>query len=212
MIILPSRGRPHLLQRFFDVGKPTLPGIVVLDDDDAHTYADVRFPKGWCGSIGPRRNIVEKCNGVMELFPGLDWYGITNDDVVPETPGWDHTLMEFAGRGNFAYGDDGINHRWSTSIMGGDLVRCLGWVLCPALRHFYTDDAWEQLREIGLGVYVSTVKVTHKHFSRGAPMDQTYKDRGDPEQDRVRFEAWQRDEWPHTRARLLANGFGRAAA
>ena len=205
MILLPSRGRPQLLQRFFQVGKPSLKGIVILDEDDFHHYKKVTIPDFWDVIVLPRNCISYKCNKVFEMFPNEEFYGITNDDVVPETEEWDLKLLYHAGKENFAYGDDGINHRWSTSVMGGDLVRQLGWVLCPAVRHFYTDDAWEILKEIGLGIFLPDIKVTHYHFSNGkAPVDKTYMERGIPEEDRVRYEDWKRDEWPSLKQKLLS--------
>lgn len=180
-----------------------MPGIVVLDEDDHHQYENVRFPGNWERLVIPRTYISEKCNLVLKLYPNCDFYGITNDDVVPETPGWDVKLREAAGSRNFAYGDDGINHRYSTAIHGGDLVREVGWILCPSVRHFYTDDAWEIFGEVGLGIYLPDIKVSHFHFSTGkGEYDKTYRERGNPGDDQIRFEKWKQDEWPELKSRL----------
>jgi hypothetical protein len=205
MMILPSRGRPHLVQRFFDQGQPTLPGLLVIDDDDKENYRAVKIPPDWRVLVLPHLCLVDKCNAAFSEFPAEPWYGITNDDVLPETPQWDERLRAIAGPRNFAYGDDGINHRFSTAVMGGELVRAIGWFLCPALKHFYTDDAWELFHEIGLGIYVPDIKVTHLHFTVGkAPRDQTYAERGDPAKDQFRFETWKARDWPMLRDRVRA--------
>lgn len=202
VMLLPSRGRPHLLQRFFDVGKPVVPGVVILDDDDFENYDGVTYPQNWQTLVIPRGNIVQKQNRAFEVFPDADWYGMTSDDVIPESAGWDVVLRDAAGRRNFAWGNDGFNNRFATAVIGGDLTRCIGWLLCPWLKHFYTDDVYELMRDMGLGIYLPDVKVTHKHFANGGTYDRTYADRGNPEDDKAAFERWRTAEWPMLRQRL----------
>ena len=196
MIVLPTRGRPDSLQRFFDIGRPHLAGVVVLDEDDQHHYAAVRLPPNWRRLVFPRRPVAPLMNAVFEMNPNEPWYGLMGDDVVCETPDWDVVLSESCRRDFIAWGDDGIAGKPSHPFLHGDLVRAMGFVSPPGFRHLYTDTVIEHIATaLRIGRYHPEVKTTHWHFSTGrSPMDATYRERpiaGDAE----RYDAFMRNEF-----------------
>ena len=179
MIFLGSRGRPASLQRVFD-SNPTHPGIVMLDEDDAHNYAKVRIPPNWTIEVEQRTPLVPRINKVVARFPDLEWYGFGCDDIIC-SPGWDVELAKEAGRYNVAWGDDLINGVKLSAVpfVGGDLVRAAGWFYPPVFKHLYGDYVWYLVSQaLGNGVYRPDVITEHLHWSTGKqPYDQTARER-----------------------------------
>lgn len=204
MWIVSSRNRPRLVERIFSKVQPTTPGVIAIDDDQVSLYADVRLPSGWKVLPTPRGFYVQKYNDIFARFPNEPWYGKIDDDMLPETPGWDSILPQAAGAWGFAWADDVLAGRAVCGAFGGELIRALGFICCPAVKHFYADDGHELVaHDLGVGVYRGDVKVPHLHFSNGsAPRDQTYQDRPNVAADRRAFEQWKVSEWPAIRDRL----------
>ncbi len=176
MWIVPSRSRPHnvarLLRAFEDTGAVT-PVLLGLDSDDPMLGAYPPIES----TIGVRRPLSVIYNEAFEKYPDLDWYGIFADDVVPETSGWDIALIEAAGNDGMAWGDDGINgpDHATHFVLGGDLVREIGWLALPGLDRIYIDTVWNDITR-GVARYLPDVKITHHHFSNGkVPMDAIYR-------------------------------------
>lgn len=206
MWILPTRGRPDLAQRVFSIAPPFAPGVMAIDHDQVDAYSAVKLPPDWLRITLPRMYLAEKLNAVVDHFPSAPWYGIINDDMLPTTKGWDIDLPHAAGRWGIAWADDELNHRIGAAAFGGDLIRALGWIAPPALKHFYIDDAHETIaNDLGVGVPRMDIKVAHLHFTAGkAAYDRTYKERGGNGTDQIEFNRWKTDEWPAQRARLKA--------
>lgn len=198
MIICPSRGRPHNLRRLIAACVArgnAFPWTVRLDDDDPSLdrYRAIQFPKNWVVSVGPRVWVSEAFNEIFRAQPDLPFYGWMADDVVPASDGWDETLVEAADLTNVAYGDDGISGEDAVThgILGGDMVRELGWLQLPGTMRLYSDTAltdWakahDRLR------YCPDVLLTHYHFSNGlAVFDPTYE-KPQAGNDQAIYEAW----------------------
>jgi hypothetical protein len=209
MWFLPSRGRPHLIARVFERSDPiTTPGVLGIDDDQVDLYLGVSLPHGWTVHVQPRTFLSAKVNNMLAAYPDEPWYGLICDDQQGWGH-WDRALVGAAGRRRVAWGDDGLHHRLGVSVFGGDLVRAIGWLCCPTIKHFYIDDAHELIvRELGCGVPCMGVQVPHLHFTTGeTPFDKTYEERPDIEECRIAFEAWRETEWPDMLARLRKEGF-----
>lgn len=192
MWILPSRGRPHNLKRLLSAyiaTKASTPVWLRLDDDD--TNPGLSHPC-WTTEIGPRLPLSAIYNEAFRQFPDLAWYGFIADDVVPETPEWDLRLIDAAGTDGMAvpaggHDPDGAPH----FVLGGDLVRSVGWLSLPELSRLYIDTAWMDIAEFrGKMVRVDEVVLTHHHFSnRKALYDKTYRKPSKAE-DRAIYEDW----------------------
>ena len=181
MIVIPSRGRPDSLQRFFDESEPQEIGVIVLDDDDAHRYVNLTLPNGWSCLVGPRASYVELMNRAFCLFPNEPWYAYGGDDVLARPVGWDTFLAQAAGADGLAYGDDGINGEKACCLpfIGGDLVRRAGWLACPMFGHLYSDTVWGEIsRSLGVRRYFPEIITEHLHWSVGKQLyDNTAKER-----------------------------------
>jgi len=173
------------------------PAVVMLDEDDpclAGYLVPLRKVRDWVCEIGPSGGLSEIYNRAFECFPDEDWYGLLCDDVVPETDFFDLLLIEAAGLDGFAFGDDGINgERHATHfVIGGDLVRSMGWLSLPGLERIYIDTVWNEIaKDRGVYRYLSNVNLTHHHFSNGkALIDKTYK-KSNKASDFTIYQAWQ---------------------
>ncbi len=206
MWLLPTRGRPELAQRVFSIAPPTAKGAVLIDDDEIEAYSSLTLPPNWSRLIGPRTTLAQKLNAAVDVLNAEPFYGIVNDDMLPTTPGWDTALPEAAGPWGIAWADDELNGRIGAAAFGGDLIRALGWICPPAQKHFFIDDAHEIIaRELGIGRACLNIKIPHLHFTAGkAPYDKTYKNRPNHSADKAAFENWKTNEWPATKARLMA--------
>ncbi len=180
MHIIPSRGRPHLLQQYFDIGKPEQPGVIVLDKDDDYKYRDVSYPLGWHVVYAePMLGFVAKVNLAFEAFPGNSWYTIEGDDMLGRTPHWDTLLAREAARGKIVWGNDLYFHRATHPYIYGDYCRDLGWVAHPAFKHLYVDAVWEKIAlDLGIGQYMPEVITEARHYSNfKIPYDTTAAER-----------------------------------
>ncbi len=206
MFIMPTRGRPHLIGRFFSKvpPRPETKGILAIDEDDAANYSGIELPPGWAFRSTPRIYVTGKLNEVFEAFPGEPFYGVLMDDTVPLTDKWDVLLVEKAGPGGIAWSDDCLpGKRPSALVMGGDLVRALGWISCPSIKHFYADNVWETMAaDLGFAGRCEEIKIAHLHFSAGAPFDQTYAERPAAADDALAFRRWLHTSWPELKNRL----------
>lgn len=193
-----------MLQRFLDSGKPTLPGVVVLDEDDALNYSDVSLPPLWGRLIFKRDCVTNHLNKVFSIFPNEDFYGFAADDLVPEE-GWDVFLSKRCEDIYIAYGDDGIQGEklCTHSFIGGDLIRKVGWMQYPKVKHLYGDTVWKTIgSELGLLRYYPEIKTTHLHFSNGGTYDKTYAERHCGN-DESAFVNWKENEWSVSKSQLL---------
>ena len=196
MWFLPSRSRAGNVKRFFEAYRRTgavSPGVLRIDADDAGDYLGIELPVGWSLHIGQRMTLGEMTNEFFQLNPLAPWYGLIGDDVVPVTLGWDKTLISLAGRCGIAYPND--NHQAPQlachMVIGGDLVREMGWLALPGLDRLYIDTVWTDIgRGRAVMVYAPGVLVEHYHFSNGkAPMDAVYK-KPNAQRDALCYEAW----------------------
>lgn len=209
-ILVPSRGRPRNLARLVAAIADTANGPhqvwARIDDDDPRRYEPL---DGVTYLRGPRIRFVASVNELADaaIAAGATHLAILGDDVVPETVGWDETLIAaLRGRIGVAYGSDGLEHLHGADlpthvVVPAELFRRLGWVALPALRHLFCDNVWRELgNAVNNLVYRPDVKLTHLHrWNRKAPDDRTYREANDKRaraKDRDAFEAWRRDTLP----------------
>lgn len=197
MWLLPSRQRPENLKRFFDAyhkTKADSPGVVWLDEDDADNYRSINVPNNWCVIIHKRLDGTGAItNKFFEMFPEETWYGLLGDDVIPRTEYWDKKLIEAAGDDGVAYGNDLLaGEKIATHpVVGGEMVRELGWLALPGCKRIYIDSALQEFAwRKGKLHYLPDVIIEHMHFSNGkSPMDETYRKTHNSE-DKAIYDEW----------------------
>lgn len=190
MWILPSRGRPHNIIRLlkaYDETGATTPVWLRLDDDDPQPEY---VHKNWIVEIGLRLSLSEIYNEAFQKFPNEPFYGFIADDVVPKTREWDKILIKAAGPDGMAVPVEttgGCPH----FVLGGNLVRSVGWLALPGLDRLYIDTVWHDMaKESNVLKYLPEVVLEHRHFSNGkALFDKTYR-KERKVQDKLIYETW----------------------
>jgi hypothetical protein len=107
--------------------------------------------------------------------------GFMGDDHFPRTKGWDSAyisaIREMGGVG-IVYGDDTVQHEFvpTQCAMSSNIIRTLGWMSPPQLKHMYVDTIWRDIGNLaGCLRYLPDVIVEHVHPVTGAiPRDAAY--------------------------------------
>jgi hypothetical protein len=193
-VIVPSRGRPHsvteLAAAFVNTTRDQdtrLRIAVDYDDPDLGQYQDAAATVA-----DPRVAVTSVLGGHMSIAlneaavaavadPTVDAVGFMGDDHRPRTPNWDtayRAALEEMGVG-IVYGDDGLQSEAlpTQCAMSANIVRTLGWMCPPVLRHLWIDNFW---LDLGRGAeclrYLPGVVVEHMHPYNGkGEMDAGYE-------------------------------------
>ena len=169
-----------------------------LDDDDPSLpeYLALALPTNWVREVGPRVPLSHIYNTVLQWLPDNPYWGFIADDVVPETLGWDFRLINTAGSDGMAVPAGGHDPEGTPHfVLGGDLVRSMGWLALPGLDRLYIDTVWLDIaKSRGVLRRLPDVVLRHHHFSNGLALrDATYQKHHKP-QDRALYEAFRRKE------------------
>jgi len=190
-IIVPSRGRPHLMERLLESWKRTTLGhsriVMVLDGDDHHHYNEVhdkyiKEPGLELAVIfGERQLLTSKLNSFA-----LDWekqgsigVGFMGDDCVFMTPGWELPIIDWLENNEgICYGNDLLQgeNLPNNVFIHVNIIKSLGFMAPPELKHYYIDNYW---KDLGLRLakihYFENVVIEHRHWSNGKEAkDATY--------------------------------------
>jgi len=196
--ILPSRGRPQNINRLIDAYNKTgaiTPVWLRLDEDDVQPEYDL--PQGWTVEVGLRKPLSEIYNEFFAKYPNLPYYGFIADDVVPKTQDWDRALIRAARSDGMAVpaGGEATPH----FVLGGELVRSVGWLSLPGLDRLYIDTVWANIAEDrGVLRFLPEVLLEHRHFSnKKALFDRTYV-KNSKESDKIVYQTWKRRHHANT--------------
>jgi hypothetical protein len=201
-ITVPTRGRPHNLQRLAKAAKETCTAnyhiFARIDSDDNSVYPEldnVTYVEG------PRIFFTNSLNELAEIAmnEGYTHIAILGDDVVPETEGWDEKMISALSELGVVYGSDGLEDLHGPDlpthvIVPTEMYRRLGWIGLPGSRHLFCDNAWRELGKLTEFIYLPDVKLTHLHrWNKTAPDDRTYQEANDKvkrDLDKAAFENW----------------------
>lgn len=206
-VLVPTRGRPQnavrLQQAFTDTDSLNATLIFVLDADDPE------LPGYWeaAGDRRIRHLTVHDGEGGTGMTAALNYaatlhageygaLGFMGDDHLPRTAGWDAHVLGALGTDEprIVYGDDllqGANLP-TAAFMPSRMVRALGFMAPPVLRHLYVDNFWLELGErLGTLHYLPDVVIEHLHPAAGkAVMDERYAVVNATEADAADRRAW----------------------
>lgn len=201
-VTVPTRGRPHNLERLAKALKNTCTVdytlFARLDDDDRSQYPKLENTEY---VVGPRIFFAASLNELAQiaLERGFTHVAILGDDVLPETIGWDRLMINALTELGVAYGSDGLEHLHGQDlpthvVVPIEMYKKLGWLALPTLRHLFCDNVWRELGKLTSFIYVPEAKLTHLHrWNKSAPDDKTYREANDKvkrEGDRLAFETW----------------------
>lgn len=178
VVIVPSRGRPQaaieLSQAFAETCTADTRLVFAVDDDDP-TRGD------YCVDLAAYRgasvvlienptNMVGALNRAASIFADESAFaiGFMGDDHRPRTVGWDKEYLDAlreVGTG-IVYGDDLYqgDKLPTQCAMTADIIRTLGYMCPPNLRHMYVDNFWMDLGSQADCLYhLPDVVIEHMH-------------------------------------------------
>lgn len=191
-VIVPSRGRPEaavaLARAFVDTCTADTRLVFSVDVDDPRRidYSPLIRNGPVDLDINVNSSMVEALNATAVKQPTFA-VAFLGDDHLPRTYGWDAEYIKALrelGTG-IVYGNDllqGANLPTQVA-MTSDIVRTLGYMVPPELRHMYADNFWLTLGRAAECIrYLPEVLVEHRHPLAGkATWDEGYKRVNDPE-------------------------------
>lgn len=211
VIVVPSRGRPEAVAELAKECARTCTAdtvlLVVVDTDDP-TLPQYTAPVGttvfftWAP---PDSGHVGAINwGAARALEDFQPFAVAklDDDHRPRSKSWDSGLLATLrdmGTG-IAYSNDLLQGQNlpTAPVITADIVRTLGYMAPPTLRHLYCDNFWRDLGEQAECLrYLPGVVVEHMHPLAGkASMDDGYRRANAEEQyraDGAAYEAYKRD-------------------
>ncbi len=170
LVVCPTRSRVDLCKRMLESfchNKESDGTEIVLgldaDDPELNGYLKIGGRALVCRAM----TTTEIINSIYAGHEGFDFYSVTNDDFIYQTPGWD---LELCKPGRISYGDDLVaqNKIPTTSVICGEIIRALGWLQMPGLTHLYGDMVIKHLGEaLGILDYYEDIVVEHCHYLAG---------------------------------------------
>jgi len=178
IVLVPSRGRPaaaaELIALFWATCTADTHVVIAVDDDDP-LLDNYRLLNGPMSSVVVTKTpstmvralnaaAVAQANALRPPFA----IGFMGDDHRPRTQGWDKEYLDALrelGTG-IVYGDDGYQGEKlpTQCAMTADIIRTLGFMAPPVLRHMYVDNFWYDLgSHADRLTYLPDVLVEHMH-------------------------------------------------
>ncbi len=204
-LLLPTRGRPHLVRRFFEsiadrtACLDSIEVILRLDEDDqeSHGLSDPRFRVQEI--IGPRTTMGAYLNACLEGAIG-EVIVLVNDDMMIRTDNWDGFLLDFHQSVKdgiyLAYANDLFRRLkvCTFPILSRRTCEVLADPFPPSYKGAFIDyhlfDVFKRLQKAGFDrlFYFKDLIFEHLHHRTGkTPVDATYTDRRRFEDDATFF-------------------------
>lgn len=214
LFFMPTRNRPASLSRFFDAYRATgatVAGRIVLNLDDwqanGPAYIAVNIPANWAFVPVQADSMCDAMRRMWPLMKELEWVGWIDDDMLPETPGWDKLMVEALTGTNFVSTNDCWQARaepeegrmcgaWAFS---GELLRAVGYLVPQHLAKSYVDDVWEMIgRQARCWTPRMDITTRHLHPTAGLanPDDTTDQVNKHWDNDTAAALNWRRDQAP----------------
>jgi hypothetical protein len=205
LVIVPTRGRPQnaarLVQAFEDTDSLNAELVFVADDDDPELPAyHEAAPRLLIHRGGTGQGMTAALNWAAGLYDGIyDHLGFMGDDHLPRTRGWDAHVLGALDAPEprqpwIVYGNDLLQGGAlpTAAFLPSRLVRALGFMAPPVLRHLYVDNFWLELGQALGGLrYLPDVVIEHIHPAAGkTAMDARYEAVNSSEADALDRRAW----------------------
>jgi len=217
LIITPTRKRFKRAKEMIAAWEKCTTGnseiVFYVDDDDPQLkqYQSLVRDKIRV-EIGTEHGLCAGYNFLFNKYPDYEFYAPFDDDQHLRTPDWeDVAIAKLRSHKNWGlvYGDDQLQSQNlpTAPILGGKLIRTLGWVGLPGLDHMYCDNVWMDVAKACDGLfYMPEIVIEHMHFFNGkAEKDETYELSDKPSlysHDQAIYEKWKAKELPALTVRL----------
>lgn len=189
IILVPTRGRPmnatQLLSAHEELSAASDLLFIIDANDPKHDQYHFEVGQERCMTIDNNSRgmayPINKAANAIAKQDKYDFFAFLGDDHRPRTAEWDLQLMAaMQRRPSMAYGNDLLQgKRLPTMItMTSDIVKALGGMVPPNMKHLYLDNFWKKLGEdLGSLTYLEDVIIEHMHPVAGkAEWDEGYKE------------------------------------
>jgi hypothetical protein len=158
--------------------------IFAIDADDVAEYGDLMHATAGVNNVKIVIAARMGMNGTLNhwanwMAPDYDYICFMGDDHLPITKGWDTKLAEAIGdKAGIAYGNDLLQgeNLPTAVVMSTKIIRALGFMSPPALKHLFLDNFWLAMGHALENVnYLPEVIIEHLHYINGkAEHDERY--------------------------------------
>ena len=182
LLIVPTKGRPQKHLEFYESFKSN---STITDLIFVLSAGDIEYPKipGVQYEVVDKPTMSGKLNSIAIKYANdYDYLSFMGDDVRIRTNGWDIKMVEQISsiKNCIAYGNDlfqGENLPTAV-LLDSNIVKTLGFMSPPAIKHLYIDNFWKMLGEkLSTLKYFPEIILEHLHFAiNKAEKDDTYKE------------------------------------
>ncbi len=180
LIIVPTRNRKENARLLYDAHfkNSSISDLCFgIDDDDKTDYevfSDVIY------EVMPRVTMGNTLNAIANKYAkDYKYLCFMGDDHRPRTKSWDKILVQpLINNIGVSYGNDLLQGKNipTAVVISSEIVKALGFMTPPELRHFYFDNFW---KELGEGIeslhYFDEVIIEHMHpLNEKSSGDETY--------------------------------------
>ena len=203
-LLLPTRGRPQLLQRLFESLNSTtaaldrLEVVLYIDEDDAPTQGVTHPSLCLVTLIKPPKEKMGRMNQLCYEASRGRYVMLMNDDVIFRTQGWDRRILEsfakFPDDIALVYGNDLYQGKALPTIpvLSRQFCELMGGVCPRSYQNTYIDlhlfDLFKKLGKLGYSrlAYHDDLVFEHLHHETGkSSLDATYVKKNEREDDRL---------------------------
>ena len=219
LVICPTRIRPEQAKAMYNTFRKTSTYnsevIFYIADDDPNIEEYKQELRNCAYIIDKRRTIIEVMNYIScERYPNRKYYSCIGDDNRYSTRKWDSEFIkeiEEKGRGwGFAYGNDLFQKEklCGNPIISGNIIRALGFMALPVLKHQFVDNFWTDLASsINRIYYREDIIQEHLHpFANKGKMDANYDwiyKSGITQLDQMAYKKWFDTQFNGARQRII---------
>jgi hypothetical protein len=180
LVLVPSRGRPKNQERFLEYffKNSTISDVCfILDFDDESNYSRL---DNVIYEVGEPLMLNEKLNKVSKkYYNDYKFIAFIGDDHLLQTYAWDKVLINpLLKKIGISYGNDLYKKEEmpTCSVISSEIIKCLGYMAPPELKHSYIDKFWLDLgTAIGSINYFNDVVWEHIHpDNKKTEVDETY--------------------------------------
>ena len=180
LVLVPSRGRPKNQERFLEYffKNSTISDVCfILDFDDESNYSRL---DNVIYEVGEPLMLNEKLNKVSKKYYNeYKFIAFIGDDHLLQTYEWDKILINpLLKKFGISYGNDLYKKEEmpTCSVISSEIIKCLGYMAPPELKHSYIDKFWLDLgTAIGNINYFNDVVWEHIHpDNKKTEVDETY--------------------------------------
>lgn len=189
--LVPTRGRPDNALRLYNAIRETTANVTThyyVDDNDPELseYKNKLINPEMLVTIGSPLQLSPATNWLANYWinklDDSDILGSIGDDHLPQTTNWDNIIIDsLSGIQGVAYGNDLLQGeaKPTAAFVSVGLVRKLGYMCPPSLRHLFIDDFWKMLGYETNLRYLPQVIIEHLHpVNNKSIRDLTYNQGG----------------------------------